>query len=158
MGAIHPYYREIITPFCEKSKWNRLISAIFSRRFRNFGCRKESHHNHTFFPIEIAGQTHSQKTVNSIFKNIGCLNGIRSDNKNRSPQRLKKGENIFKHKDGWQKARCIKGYKLSGKLKCGFCYDKTRKEAKERAAKHKAASLAGDPPQTGACRRIASLL
>ena len=71
---------------------------------------------------------------------------------------MAKGENIFKRKDGWQKARCIKGYKLSGKLKCGFCYGKTRKEAKERAAKHKAASLAGKPPQTDACRRIASLL
>lgn len=99
-GRHSPILQRNYNAFCEKGKWNRLISAIFSRKFRNFGCRKESHNNQTFFPIEIAGQTHSQKTVNSIFKNIGCLNGIRSDNKNRSPQRLKKGENIFKHKDG----------------------------------------------------------
>ena len=36
---------------------------------------------------------------------------------------MKKGENIFKRKDGRWEARYIKGYELSGKIKYGFCYD-----------------------------------
>ena len=38
---------------------------------------------------------------------------------------MKKGENIFKRKDGRWEARYIKGYELSGKIKYGFCYGKT---------------------------------
>lgn len=45
---------------------------------------------------------------------------------------MKKGENIFKRKDGRWEARYIKGYELSGKIKYGFCYGKTYKEAKEK--------------------------
>lgn len=69
---------------------------------------------------------------------------------------MKKGENIFKRKDGRWEARYIKGYELSGKIKYGFCYGKTYKEAKEKATKHKAALLAGKPtPQTGTRHRFA---
>lgn len=58
---------------------------------------------------------------------------------------MKKGENIFKRKDGLWEARYIKGYELSSKIKYGFCYGKTYKEAKEKVSKHKAALLAGKP-------------
>ena len=48
---------------------------------------------------------------------------------------MKKGENIFKRKDGRWEARYIKGYELSGKIKYGFCYGKTYKEAKRKSDK-----------------------
>ncbi len=57
----------------------------------------------------------------------------------------RKGENIFKRKDGRWEARYIKGYELSGKIKYGFCYGKTYKEAKEKVMRCKAALLAGTP-------------
>ena len=53
---------------------------------------------------------------------------------------MSKGENIFKRKDGRWEARYIRGYELSGKIKYGFCYGKTYKEAKEKVTKFKAAS------------------
>ena len=56
---------------------------------------------------------------------------------------MKKGENIFKRKDGRWEARYIKGYELSGKIKYGFCYGKTYKEAKKKVTKYKAALLVG---------------
>lgn len=56
---------------------------------------------------------------------------------------MAKGENIFKRKDGRWEARYIKGYELSGKIKYGFCYGKTYKEAKEKVTKAKAAMLNG---------------
>ena len=69
---------------------------------------------------------------------------------------MRKGENIFKRKDGRWEARYIKGYELSGKIKYGFCYGKTYKEAKEKVTKYKAALLAGKPmPQTGTRHRFA---
>ena len=51
---------------------------------------------------------------------------------------MAKGENIFKRKDGRWEARYIKGYELSGKIKYGFCYGKTYREAKEKVTKCKA--------------------
>ena len=48
---------------------------------------------------------------------------------------MAKGENIFKRKDGRWEARYIKGYELSGKIKYGFCYGKTYREAKEKVTK-----------------------
>lgn len=57
----------------------------------------------------------------------------------------RKGENIFKRKDGRWEARYIKGHELSGKIKYGFCYGKTYKEAKEKAARCKASLAAGAP-------------
>lgn len=69
---------------------------------------------------------------------------------------MKKGENIFKRKDGRWEARYIKGYELSGKIKYGFCYGKSYKEAKDKALQCKTALLAGRPtPQNGARRRFA---
>lgn len=61
---------------------------------------------------------------------------------------MSRGENIFKRKDGRWEARYIKGYELSGKIKYGFCYGKTYKEAKEKVAQCKAAVAAGQVPAT----------
>ena len=57
---------------------------------------------------------------------------------------MAKGENIFKRKAGRWEARYIKGYELSGKIKYGFCYGKTYKEAKEKVTAYKAALLHGE--------------
>lgn len=68
----------------------------------------------------------------------------------------KKGENIFKRKDGRWEARYVKGYELSGKIRYGFCYGKTYKEAKEKVTRCKAALLAGAPlPVAGNRHRLA---
>lgn len=56
---------------------------------------------------------------------------------------MAKGENIFKRKDGRWEGRYIKGYELSGKIKYGFCYGKTYKEAKEKVTRCKAALISG---------------
>lgn len=56
---------------------------------------------------------------------------------------MAKGENIFKRKDGRWEARYAKGYDSSGKIKYGFCYGKTYKEAKEKVTKCKAALVCG---------------
>ena len=99
----------------------------------------------------IRSQASSQKQ-NSI-KYIKSRAGIKST---RRYGKMRKGENIFKRKDGRWEARYIKGYELSGKIKYGFCYGKTYKEAKEKVSKHKAALLAGKPtPQTGTRHRFA---
>lgn len=58
---------------------------------------------------------------------------------------MAKGENIFKRKDGRWEARYIKGYEPSGKIKYGFCYGKTYREAKEKVAGLKAALTVGKP-------------
>ena len=69
---------------------------------------------------------------------------------------MRKGENIFKRKDGRWEARYIKGHEPSGKAKYGFCYGKTYKEAKEKVTKCKAAMMTGGPmPQTGSRHRFA---
>lgn len=60
---------------------------------------------------------------------------------------MRKGENIFKRKDGRWEGRYIKGYELSGKAKYGFCYGKTYKEAKDKVSKCKAAIASGNPAQ-----------
>lgn len=56
---------------------------------------------------------------------------------------MAKGENIFKRKDGRWEARYIKGYELSGKIKYGYCYGKTYREAKEKVTKFKAVLING---------------
>ena len=69
---------------------------------------------------------------------------------------MSKGENIFKRKDGRWEARYIKGYELSGKIKYGFCYGKTYKEAKEKVTKFKVAMASGSPlPAVGSRHRFA---
>lgn len=44
----------------------------------------------------------------------------------------KKGENIYKRKDGRWEARYPKGYTEAGTIKYGYCYGKTYREAKEK--------------------------
>ena len=69
---------------------------------------------------------------------------------------MKKGENIFKRKDGRWEARYIKGYDLSGKIKYGFCYGKSYKEAKKKATNCKAALISGKPlPSANSRHRFA---
>lgn len=65
---------------------------------------------------------------------------------------MAKGENIFKRKDGRWEARYIKGYELSGKIKYGFCYGKTYKEAKEKVTHAKAALVSGNPTSAANAR------
>ena len=66
---------------------------------------------------------------------------------------MRKGENIFKRKDGRWEGRYIKGYELSGKAKYGFCYGKTYKEAKDKVSKCKAAIASGTPAQQSRSHR-----
>ena len=69
----------------------------------------------------------------------------------------RKGENIFKRGDGRWEARYIKGHELSGKIRYGFCYGRTYKEAKEKVTLCKAAVLSGAPlPESGSRRRLAA--
>lgn len=65
---------------------------------------------------------------------------------------MSKGENIFKRKDGRWEARYIKGYELSGKIKYGFCYGKSYREAKEKVTQYKAAVINGKPIESGHTR------
>lgn len=68
---------------------------------------------------------------------------------------MRKGENIFKRKDGRWEARYIKAHDLSGKAQYGFCYGKTYREAKEKVMKRKVALLEGKPiPQSGTNHRF----
>ncbi len=53
----------------------------------------------------------------------------------------RKGENIFKRKDGRWEARYIKGYDVSGKARYGFCYGKTYTEAKNKVTDLKAQTV-----------------
>ena len=46
----------------------------------------------------------------------------------------RKGENIYKRKDGRWEARYIKGYALDGKAKYGYCYAKTYRDVKSKLA------------------------
>ena len=66
---------------------------------------------------------------------------------------MRKGENIFKRKDGRWEARYIKSYDLSGKAKYGFCYGKTYKEAKDKVLKCKAAVTSGKSVSTSNTHR-----
>ena len=50
---------------------------------------------------------------------------------------MAKGENIFKRKDRRWEARYVRGRELSGKIKYGFCYGKTYREAKEKVTRLK---------------------
>ena len=51
----------------------------------------------------------------------------------------RKGENIYKRKDGRWEARYVKGHELSGKIKYGFCYGKTYREVKDKVMQAKVA-------------------
>ena len=68
----------------------------------------------------------------------------------------RKGENIFKRRDGRWEARYIKGRELDGKIKYGFCYGRTYREAKEKSMLCKAAVLNNTPlPVTRRRHRLA---
>ncbi|MCD7753911.1 MAG: site-specific integrase [Clostridiales bacterium] len=56
----------------------------------------------------------------------------------------RKGENIFKRKDGRWEARYIKGYDISGKAKYGFCYGKTYTEARAKVTILKSEYVVGN--------------
>ena len=58
---------------------------------------------------------------------------------------MRKGENIFKRKDGRWEARYIKGYDSSNKIKYGYCYGKSYSDAKDKVTKIKAALLTDKP-------------
>lgn len=57
----------------------------------------------------------------------------------------KKGENIYKRKDGRWEARYIKSYTPSGTARYGYCYGKTYHEAKDKVNCAKAALLNRTP-------------
>ena len=60
----------------------------------------------------------------------------------------RKGENIYKRKDGRWEARYIKGYTTSGQIHYGYCYGKTYSAAKDKLSRAKLTVLL--TPQTGA--------
>lgn len=60
----------------------------------------------------------------------------------------KKGENIYKRKDNRWEARFVKGYKIDGKPKYGYCYGKTYTEAKKKLIEAKANIIEGKPSTT----------
>ena len=57
----------------------------------------------------------------------------------------KKGENIYKRKDGRWEARYIKGYSPEGRARYGYCYGRTYHEAKSKASQARAALLHHQP-------------
>lgn len=67
---------------------------------------------------------------------------------------MAKGENIFRRKDGRWEARYPKGYTPAGKIRYGYCYGKTYKEAKEKVNRCKAALAAGCPPPANGRNRF----
>lgn len=68
----------------------------------------------------------------------------------------KKGENIYKRKDGRWEARYIKGYDEAGKIRYGFCYGKSYREAKEKLTQTKSALLCNAlPPENAGRHRLA---
>ena len=70
---------------------------------------------------------------------------------------MAKGENIFRRRDGRWEARYIKGRELSGKIKYGYCYGKTYREAKEKAEICKAALASGNPLPTSVTQNVFSV-
>ena len=58
---------------------------------------------------------------------------------------MAKGDYIFNRKDGRWEARYVKGRELDGKIRYGFCYGKSYKEAKDKVTAVKAALLMGYP-------------
>ncbi|MCQ2050504.1 MAG: site-specific integrase [Candidatus Saccharibacteria bacterium] len=61
----------------------------------------------------------------------------------------RKGENIYKRKDGRWEARYIKSYFLDGKAKYGYCYAASYHEVKEKVSMVKAALLSEQPAKSG---------
>ncbi len=65
----------------------------------------------------------------------------------------KKGENIYKRKDGRWEARYIKAYHPDGAPKYGYCYGKTYREAKQKVTLAKAALATGKSAPTVSRKR-----
>ena len=65
----------------------------------------------------------------------------------------KKGENIYKRKDGRWEARYVKGYKPGGEIRYGYCYGKTYREAKNKAVQARSAIINHLPVQKETRRR-----
>lgn len=61
----------------------------------------------------------------------------------------KKGENIYKRKDNRWEARYIRGYHADGTPRYGYCYAKTYREARQKAAQAKADMLLGKHSAAG---------
>ncbi len=59
---------------------------------------------------------------------------------------MARGETIFKRKNGRWEARYRKERDPSGRIRYGFCYGKTYREAKEKVGRAKSALAAGGPP------------
>jgi len=53
----------------------------------------------------------------------------------------KKGENIYKRKDGRWEARYIKSYNFDGTARYGYCYGKSYREAKEKVQREKSSLI-----------------
>ncbi len=67
----------------------------------------------------------------------------------------RKGENIYKRKDGRWEARYIRGRGPTGRACYGFCYGRTYREAREKAGLCRAAVLNGSPVPAFDRRRFA---
>lgn len=65
----------------------------------------------------------------------------------------KKGENIYKRKDGRWEARYQKGYHPDGTPKYGYCYGKTYREAKQKVTQAKAEWMTGKPTESSSGKR-----
>ena len=65
----------------------------------------------------------------------------------------RKGENIYKRKDGRWEARYIKSHDLSGKSQYGYCYGKTYQEAKEKAMTARLSLMNHTPAQPSRDKR-----
>lgn len=57
----------------------------------------------------------------------------------------RKGENIYRRKDGRWEARCIKGRTSRGNIRYGYCYGKTYNEARDKLWKEKTDFLNNRP-------------
>ena len=68
---------------------------------------------------------------------------------------MSRGENIFRRRDGRWEARYSKGYDARGKIRYGYCYGKTYREAKEKVTVCKAAVIRGTVPPTESRHRFA---
>lgn len=67
----------------------------------------------------------------------------------------KKGKNIYKRKDGRWEGRYIKGYDLSGKIRYGYVYGKTFREAHEKQTKAQADLLNRSAPTSNSKKILA---
>ena len=68
----------------------------------------------------------------------------------------RKGENIYKRKDGRWEARYVKGCTTEGKTAYGYCYGKTYREAKAKVTEAKARLVQNLPHTGGGTRRCFS--